>query len=929
MEKESLMEPVNHDPFLITTKLAIPPHYLKKIVQRTQIYAQMDLGLQRPLMIIKAAAGFGKTTLVSEWIRQDHIAAAWVSLEQTDNDALLFWSYILTALHYLHPALTELLDNWEPSAHDLQIEAMLTQLINISMSLTQDIVLVLDDYHAITTPTIHQELSFLLEHLPPQLHIIIITQHDPPLPLARLRVQGKLTELRTNDLRFTEPETLFFLTQTMNIDIAPEDAFELRRRTEGWIAGLQLAAISLQSQGSKLCISHFIKTFTAIDRNILNYLTDEVLLHQPEEVQSFLLKTSILERLNASLCDALTGQTNSATMLEWLDQHNLFLNALDNQQNWYRYDQLFLELLRNRLKHKYPGQSLALHRNASRWYQQHDMPVDAITHAIAARDPEQAARLIEQNVWNFIQDKEEVQLNAWFIQLPDDIFATRPLLSYIHAYTALFYAQMETFEHALSQAEQLWEQEQNIMMLSFAAELRARAALYSGQSLNAITYARQILSAISEENFPRLYSHALVHLGAAYLSQGEVAEAERYLSAGSRLGQKYGYVRVTLDALLYLSDLQKVQGNLRAAQQTLQQVRVESNKYAIWYHIAAQIRLADIYREWNNLSSALEQLQQAQKLVEQAHCEGFISAKRYLVMAQLAWLQDEIEQAFIYLDQAEQSSQRFGPHYIFLAQIAELRTRFLLAQNDHIASHTWQTQYTPLSIDDTAVLEKESYIKAQAQLLMHQNQSKEAIPLLKAAEHCANEQGRIESEIALLVLLTLAYHMEGNTQATLQTLEHALILAESGGYMRVFIDEGTIMSTLLTELYSRYQRRSNEEISNVSLSYIYTLLTSFGTEAQPPLWLVSHDSDELLVDRLSEREYMVLGLIAEGLSNQEIAHKLVVTVSTIKTHLNNLYAKLHVHTRLQAVTKAYDIGVLRRNEIDTGPLEHLQSTERM
>lgn len=923
------MELVNHDPFLITTKLAIPPHYLKKIVQRKQIYAQMDLGLQRPLMIINAAAGFGKTTLVSEWIRQSHISAAWVSLEQADNDAFLFWSYILTALHQLHPALAELLATWEISVQHLQLETMLTQLINISMNLNQDIVLVLDDYHTITNSSIHQGLSFLLEHLPPQLHLLIITQHDPPLPLARFRVQGRLTELHTSELRFTEDETFFFLTQTMNIDVSPADAFELRSRTEGWIAGLQLAALSLQSQEDKLSISHFIRTFTASDRNIFNYLTHEVLLHQPEEIQDFLLKTSVLERLNTSLCDTLTEQTNGATMLEWLGQHNLFLNALDNQQHWYRYDQLFLEVLRNHLKQRYPTQSIELQRHASLWYEQHDMRVDAITHAIAAGDMEHAAHLIEQNVWNFIQDEEEIQVNAWFIHLPDVVFATRPILSYLHAYTSFFHARMEAFEQALSQAEHLWQLEQNTLMLGAAAELRTRASLYSGQSLSALIYARQILSALSEETAPQFYSQALVHLGAAYLLQGELVEAEHYLSEGSRLGQKYGHIRVTLDALLYLSDLQKAQGNLRTALQTLQTVCAETGKHTIGYQIAAYIRAADIYREWNNLLSALEQIKQAQKLAEQMHHEGFIASKRYLVMAQLAWLQGEVEQAFIYLNQAEQSSQRFGPHYILLAQITEIRTRFLLAQNDHMASHQWQAQYTPISTDDMSAFEKESSIKLQARLLMQQNQSQEAIKLLKAARDSADEQGRVESEIELLVLLNMAYHIEGNTQATLQTLERALQLAEVGGYIRVFVDEGNVMATLLTELYSRYQRHSTGEIANVSLSYIYTLLTSFGTEAQPPLWLVSHGSEELLLDRLSEREYAVLGLIAEGLSNQEIAQKLVVTVSTIKTHLNNLYAKLHVHTRLQAVTRAYDIGVLRRNEVDTASPLPLQSKERI
>ena len=861
------MELVNHDPLLITTKLAIPPHYLNKIVPRTHIYAQMDAGLQRPLIIINAAAGFGKTTLVSGWIRQSHIPAAWISLEQTDNDLLRFWRYILTALHQLQPAMAELLETWDTSQQTLQIESVLTQLINTSMTLTQDIVLVLDDYHTITNPAIHQTLSFLLEHLPPQLHLIIITQHDPPLQLARFRVQGKLTELCTNDLRFNDSESLLFLKQTMNVDICPENASELRRRTEGWIAGLQLAALSLQNQVDDLCITHFIKTFTGVDRNILHYLTDEVLIHQSEDIQNFLLKTSVLDRLNSSLCDAITGQANGVAMLEWLDQHNLFLNALDNQQNWYRYDQLFLELLRYHLKHKYPGMDEELHHNASLWYEQHNMLIDAITHAIAAKDTGRVAHLIEQNIWNFIQNEEEMRINTWLIHMPEFVFATHPILSYLHAYTLFFHAHMEIFESALSQAERCWQQEQNTIMLSGVSELRARVALYAGQSSMAIKYAKQTLSDISEQDAPIFYSHALVHLGAAYLSRGELTKADHSLSEGYRLGQKYGSTRVTLDAALYLSDLQKARGNLHAAMLTLQQVFAETTSYTIWYHIAAHIRSADIYREWNNLTSALDQIQQAQKLAEQTKNEGFISSRRYLIMAQLAWLQGEVEQAFIYLDQAEHSSQRFGPHRSFLAQIGEMRVRILLAQDDHMALHQWQTQYMPIMTDDMPASEKESWIKTQAQLLMHQHQSNAAIHLLEIAYKNAHEQERVESEISLLVLLTLAYHMEGNTQATLQRLEQALILAEIGGYTRVFVDRGNIMATLLTELYSRHQRRSSGETSNVSLRYVYNLLTSFGTETQPPLWLISHDNEEMLVDRLSEREYMVLGLIAEGLSN--------------------------------------------------------------
>ncbi|GCF06550.1 LuxR C-terminal-related transcriptional regulator [Dictyobacter arantiisoli] len=922
------MERGIHDPLLITTKLAIPPQYLNRLIPRTHVYTQMDAGLQRPFILVTAPAGFGKTTLVSEWIRQRHVQAVWVSLEETDNDLLRFWHYALTALHPLHLGLDALLADWETTLQSLSLENILTHVINISMDITQEIVLVLDDYHTINTPAIHQSLMFLLEHLPPNFHLILLTRHDPPLPLARLRVQGKLSELRSNDLRFTLDETSLLLSQTMQLELTSNEITELHTRTEGWIAGLQLAALSLQYKESASAKQHFIQTFTGINKNVMNYLTDEVLLQQPEEVQDFLLKTAILEQLNVKLCDAITGQHNSEAMLEWLERHNLFLNILDSQQAWYRYDQLFRDLLCYRLNQKYPELKAELHHNAGNWYEEHGMISDAIKHAIAAEAMQHAAQLIEQHAWTFIQQGDGLLLLSWLRRLPEQIFNTCPMLSFLQACMHCYQAQMENFEAALKRAELGWQQTQNQASLSCAYDLRARVALYRGQAFLAIKYAQQALSLISEEQAPLFYSSALVHLGAGYLNVGNCQQAQHYLAEGYRLSQKHHAVVVTLDALLYLGYLQRLQGNLRLAQQTWQQMLSEISTRFVAYQIVAHILLADIYREWNELASALEHQTQAQKLAEHTQYEDIATSQRYLITARLVWLQNDPETAFSFLDQAEQSSQRFGIQQTFLAQLAEIRIHFLLAQRDQRTARQWLAQSTPELCDSMPVYEKESWIKAHARLLIDQTQSQAAQQLLKSAYQIAHEQGRTESAIALLILLTLAYHMEGNTQYTLQTLEQALILAEPNGYTRIFVDEGDVMAALLTELYSRYQRRTVSEPQNIALGYLYTLLTIFGADAKPPLWLVSQENDDILIDRLSEREYMVLGLIAEGLSNQEIAQKLVVTVSTIKTHLNNIYAKLHVHTRLQAVTRAYDLGVLRRSEVDTEPLAHSKSTEK-
>ncbi|GER88154.1 LuxR family transcriptional regulator [Dictyobacter vulcani] len=923
------MERGNHDPLLITTKLAIPPLYLKKIISRTHAYTALDSGLQRPLTLITAPAGFGKTTLVSEWIRRRQLAAAWVSLEPGDNSVQRFWCYILTALGQLHPDLQQLGEYWQKEQHPPDIENMLTQLINTTMALAQDTVLVLDDYHTISLPEIQQTLTFLLKHLPPCLHIILITRREPALPLARFRVQGKLTELRTNDLRFTEEEASLFLLQTMNLTLRPEDVLELRKRTEGWIAGLQLAALSLQERGSYTSIAQFIKTFSGLNRNVLNYLTDEVLQHLPEKVQNFLLQTSVLERLTASLCDAVTDTTESEAVLEWLEQNNLFLNALDNQQRWYRYDQLFLELLRYRLKQKYEALLPTLHRRAGLWYEQHGMDIEVIQHALLAEDMQWAAQLIERHAWNFIQNGEEFQVHSWLAHLPENTVSSRPMLAFLHAYTSFLQGEMDAYEQWLAQAEQVWQQEQNTQLLSGVCDLRARVALARGNGQQALQFAQQALAHLEKDTDSPFYCCALVHLGAGALLQGDLIQANHYLTEGYRLSHKYGYIPTALTAALYRGMLQKQQGNLRGALQTFQQIYAETGVGFLWSTATAHIQLADLYLEWNDLSTALAHMHQAQQLSQQLPTEDFKAADRYLVQARLAWLQEEHEQALTYLDQAEQSSQIFGPNPTFLARIVELRLQFLLQQKDHKAARQWLIQYTPSLTAATSNAEKEYWIMAQARLFITQSQGQAAIQLLETAYQDSYEHGHVKSQISLLTLLTLAYHSEGNTQATMQKLEQVLLLAEPGGYIRVFIDEGPIMAALLTELYSRYQRHTSADTTTVSLGYLYTLLSSFGTEAQPPRWLVSQDNDDELIDKLSEREYMVLGLIAEGLSNQEIAQKLVVTVSTIKTHLNNIYAKLHVHTRLQAVTRAYDIGVLRRSEVDTEPLAHPRITQHL
>jgi LuxR family transcriptional regulator, maltose regulon positive regulatory protein len=405
------MECEGREHCLLATKLAIPPTYRKNVVPRPRLYGQLAAGIERPLTLIMAPAGFGKTTLVGEWLRQCHLPVAWMSLEKGDNDLARFWCYIIQALHSLSESTGyqfELLPPYPSEYFD--VEATLTTLINLLMTLPQDIILALDDYQTITEPAIHQSLQFLLEHQPPQLHLLITTRTSFLLPIARLRVQGKLTEMRAADLRFTAEETECFLTQAMGLPLSRADIVIINERTEGWAAGLQLAALSLQGSDDPTTISKIVAAFSGQQRSVLHYLTDEILAYQSTTVQDFLLATSVLERMNADLCNAVTGQTNGQMMLEQLDAANLLLPIIDKQEKWYRYYHLFADLLRYRLKHTYPELEPELHRRACAWYEQHGMIVEAVTHTLAVSAMERTAESCTTS--HHAQARQAPQLNA-------------------------------------------------------------------------------------------------------------------------------------------------------------------------------------------------------------------------------------------------------------------------------------------------------------------------------------------------------------------------------------------------------------------------------------------------------------------------------------------------------------------------------------
>ncbi len=454
------MESEGNERLLLATKLAIPSTYHKKIVPRPRLYSQLQAGALRPLTLITAPAGFGKTTLIGEWLQQCEMPVAWISLENSDNNLIHFWRYVIKALSSHHPAINEQIGRQfelsepyhletlplETDPETLNIEALLTTLINTLMTLPQDTILALDDYQTITEPTIHQSLQFLLEHLPYQLHLFITTRTNFPLPIARLRVQGKLTELRVTDLRFTPDETAHFLTQAMGLALSTANIAAINERTEGWAAGLQLAALALQGWDDPPTIDKLILSFSGHQHNVLYYLTEEVLAYQPPEVQDFLLATSVLERMNADLCNAVTGQNNGQATLKQLDAANLFLLTIDENKKCYRYYHLFSEFLRHYLQYNHPELEPELHLRACTWYEQHGMIVEAVTHALASGFMERAANILEEHAWSLIWQLDDSLIYCWLTQLPTSLFTTRPALCYLHAWTLYARADIEGSE---------------------------------------------------------------------------------------------------------------------------------------------------------------------------------------------------------------------------------------------------------------------------------------------------------------------------------------------------------------------------------------------------------------------------------------------------------------------------------------------------
>ena len=908
---------------ILATKLYIPPPQ-PRIVPRPRLTQRLDEGLRRRLTLISAPAGFGKTTLLGEWVAGCERPAAWLSLDEGDNDPTRFLAYLVTALQTIAPNIGEGVLGALRSPQPPPTESVLTALLNELATVPDDFALVLDDYHVVDARAVDDALAFLLDHLPPRMHLVIATREDPQLPLARLRARGQLSELRAADLRFTPSEAAEFLEGAMGLSLSPEDIAALETRTEGWIAGLQLAALSMRGRED---VSGFIRAFAGDNRYIVDYLVEEVLQRQPERIRSFLLQTSILERLSGPLCDGVTGQEEGNARLEALERGNFFVVPLDDRRHWYRYHHLFAEVLFAHLIQERPDQVSTLHRRASEWYEQNGSAADAIRHALAAGEFERAADLIE-GAWPAMrQNRQEAALLGWLEALPDEVLHCRPVLGVGYAHVLLASGEFEGVEDRLRDAER-WldtttadmserpqaplaamvvvDEEAFRRLPSEIAIARAGLALAVGDVPETVTYARRVLDLAAEDDH-FLRGAAAAFLGLASWTSGDLESAHRFYADGMAHLQKAGNISDAINGAVTLAAIRIAQGRLREALRTYEhalQLAAEQGDPVMRGTADMYVGMSELHRERNDLEAAMQHLLRSK---EQGEHTGF-PQNRYrwrVAMARILEARGDLNGTLDLLEEAERLYMSdFSPN---VRPISALKTRVWVAQGRLGEALDWARERGLSAHDDLGYLREFEHITLARVLLARYKSDREersvlgAVGLLERLLQAAEEGGRMGSAIEILLLQGLAHETQGESHSALVPLERALALAEPEGYIRIFVDEGIPMARLLYEALSH----------GVEPEYTRRLLAAFPVaESEQTTSSQLRGPESELVEPLSSRELEVLQLIAEGLTNQDVATRLYISLHTVKVHTRNIFTKLAVKNRTQAVARGKALGIL-------------------
>jgi len=904
---------------LLSTKLFIPP-LRPNCMNRPRLDERMNSGLDKTLILVSAPAGYGKTTLVSSWLQEAGITATWLSLDEDDNDPIRFLQYFISALLKIAPTikldLLGVLQDNRPGSYKF----LLNILINEIAGRVAPFILVLDDFHAIHAQPVLEMLAHLIDHVPPQMHLVCLTRTDPPLPLARLRARNQLVEIRAAQLRFTQPEIIGLLNETLALKLSASDIAALEARTEGWIAGLQLASLALQTMASQPNVSApgsddvhgFVSAFTGSYHYIMDYLADEVLRLQGEATRSFLLHSSILDRMCGPLCDELfqagqTGPVNGQAMLEVLEQMNLFIIPLDNQRRWYRYHHLFAEVLNRQLEQLYPQHIPELHRRAAHWYAQNGFISDAIHHTLAAGDKEGAARLVDQHGCELLMRGEVVNLLHW-IEAVEPYSQTFPWIAIQKTWALSLAGQPGRADAPLQAASRL------ISSLALTDEVRtevqtmtgavtaARAyqANLQGQTHQATHLARQALETLpASNNFScSLRSAATSILGDACWMSGSLAEAQDAYTSAVQISQAAGNIHMGIISSTNLAEVLREQGQLAAAarhySRTLQMAQLPNGQIS---PLAEQVYagLSRIFYEWNRLEDAVGYIQQCLDL--SLRWGSYASqATGYEMAARLALGQGQPEKALEATHALEQviSENNLSPWQSAVTQSA--LARLWMAQGDLERAACIVKEHA-LSSDGTgreseiSTLQVPGYL---ARLRLHLSRGEYdallelAGPLLRTLEGTR----RVGRAIETLVLQALAYQGKREIDRALPALEKALSLAHPERYVRTFLDEGEPLAKLL------YQARAHRSGN----SHAGELLSAMGDTSGSKLPLAQQ-----LIEPLTGRELEVLKRIEAGYSNQEIAAEFFISLPTVKRHISNIYAKLGASSRTQALARAKEL----------------------
>jgi len=898
---------------MIATKLYVPK-LRRGLVARPRLLERLRRGAEARLTLVSAPAGFGKTTLLAEWLGEtpgEDRSVAWLSLDPSDNEPSSFWTYVVTALQTAVPGVgsgaLELI-----ASSPLPTDLVLTALLNELAAAPGEVWLVLDDYHLVDSHDVHDGMTFLLEHLPPHVHVVLSTRADPDLPLARWRVRGELVEIRAADLRFTSDEAATYLSEATGLHLAVGDVEVLEERTEGWIAALQLAALSIQGRDD---VSSFIARFAGNDRYIVDYLAEEVLAHQAETVREFLMRTAVLDRLTGSLCDAVTGRDDGSHMLTTLQRANLFLVALDDQREWYRYHHLFADVLRARLLAEQPDLVPLLHQRASRWYEAHDSAEEAVRHALAARDFDRAAYLMELAVPAIRRNRQEAILLGWMKALPDAAVRRSPVLSVFFGYMLMVSGDLDAFEPRLDDAERAlaagpegsappWAKTEELRTLpATIAIYRASLAQARGDLADTADHAwRAMALAGPSDHLSR--GGAAGFLGLVSWAQGDVSSAlETFTQAVASL-HAAGNLVDELSSTVVLADMWLAAGHPSTARRLYERALQMSETHEGSVLRATpdlHVGLSELDYEVGDLEAATQHLERAAALGEgTAMAEG--RYRWFVAMSRVA--EGDAQEAITLLDKAEQLYRPgFFPE---VHPIAAMKARVWITHGNLSQAADWARERGVSATDDAEYLSEFDHLTLVRLLIAghraHPNPAAidQAVRLLARLHEAADTSGRAGSLVEIRMMRALAQDAQGHRPQALQSLAQAWDEApEPHGYVRLFLDEGAPMLELLRDA-------EDQGIARDHARRLLSLVKSADPQAPDSVQRPPVSSP----DSLSERELQVLRLLDTELSGPQIARELFVSHNTLRTHTKHIFTKLEVTTRRAAVARARERGLM-------------------